>query len=331
MSRPRLAPAVGILLLAGLAVGLILLRMLMDRPPGGSLRLAWPEPSYAVFRRTAVIVCLLVGSSLGVSGVLLQALLRNPLASPFILGLSSGAGLGVMLSWFLADRTGLGLFVAGGETLPAIIGSIVTLAIVYALGQRRGWLDPVSLVLIGVVVAAICGAVIMMLHHLSPGGVREDITRWMFGRIPQGVATGTLLLTGGLSMAAIIIAFGCGRAMDAATLGDDEARSIGVPLRRLRTMLFIVAGLLTATAVAIAGPIGFVGLIAPHATRLLIGPRHAPLVIGAALAGAVLMLLAEVASQALHTGAGRMPVGIFTALLGGPTFIWLLRSGRGQV
>ncbi len=121
-----------------------------------------------------------------------------------------------------------------------------------------------------------------------------------------------------------------GRAMDVATLGDDEARSVGLSLGPLRAWMFLLAGALTAGAVALCGPIGFVGLIAPHAARLVLGPHHTPLVIGAALAGVILVVGADVARQAIDLGTGRMPIGVFTALIGGPAFIWLLRTGRGQ-
>ncbi|MHC4141211.1 MAG: iron chelate uptake ABC transporter family permease subunit [Planctomycetota bacterium] len=121
-----------------------------------------------------------------------------------------------------------------------------------------------------------------------------------------------------------------GRAMDAATLGDDEARSVGLALGRLRLWMFALAGALTAGAVALCGPIAFVGLIAPHATRLVLGPRHGRLVLGSALVGVALVVGADVSRQAIDLGGGRMPIGVFTALIGGPAFIWLLRSGRGQ-
>ena len=121
-----------------------------------------------------------------------------------------------------------------------------------------------------------------------------------------------------------------GRAMDAATLGDDEARSVGLAIGRLRLVMFVLAGALTAVTVALAGPIGFVGLIAPHAARLILGPHHGMLIVGAALCGVVLVVGSDVARQAIDFGAGRMPIGIFTAVIGGPAFIYLLLTGKGQ-
>jgi len=332
MTAPAGRRWVGIAVLAVLAAGLGVLRLTIDRPPGeaGSLRLAWPAPEWAAFRWTAVTVALIVGAALAVSGVLLQALLRSPLASPFILGLSSGAGLGVAAAMFIASAAGAPLLGAGSTMLPALLGALGSLMVVYILGQRRGWIDPVSLVLMGVVVATICGALTLFLQYLSPGGMREDLLRWMFGRIPQGESPATLAITGAVTVVAIVASVFLGRAMDAATLGEDEARSIGLAIGRLRLVMFFIAGALAATAVTLAGPIGFVGIIAPHAARLIIGPRHALLVVGSALCGMIVLLAADVASQLIYLRTGRMPVGVFTALLGGPAFIWLLRSGRGQ-
>ncbi|MHC4080659.1 MAG: FecCD family ABC transporter permease [Planctomycetota bacterium] len=322
--------------LAGLSVLLLLavvasvLRILIDRSLEGDVTLALPRPEYAWIRWTALAVGASVGAGLATSGVLLQALLRNPLASPFILGISAGAGLGVMVALYAANVLEIRAFGPGTDMFPAFAGALAVLGTVYLLAQRRGWLDPVSLVLVGVIVSAVCGALIMFLQHLVPAGLHGEITRWMMGRIPESVPAPTLALAGGLSIAGVVIAMVMGRAMDAATLGDDEARSVGLALGRLRLWMFVLAGALTAGAVALCGPIAFVGLIAPHATRLVLGPRHGRLVLGSALVGVALVVGADVSRQAIDLGGGRMPIGVFTALIGGPAFIWLLRSGRGQ-
>ncbi|MHC4303243.1 MAG: FecCD family ABC transporter permease [Planctomycetota bacterium] len=322
--------------LAGLSVLLLLavvasvLRILIDRSLEGDVTLALPRPEYAWIRWTALAVGASVGAGLATSGVLLQALLRNPLASPFILGISAGAGLGVMVALYAANVLEIRAFGPGTDMFPAFAGALAVLGTVYLLAQRRGWLDPVSLVLVGVIVSAVCGALIMFLQHLVPAGLHGEITRWMMGRIPESVPAPTLALAGGLSIAGVVIAMVMGRAMDAATLGDDEARSVGLALGRLRLWMFVLAGALTAGAVALCGPIAFVRLIAPHATRLVLGPRHGRLVLGSALVGVALVVGADVSRQAIDLGGGRMPIGVFTALIGGPAFIWLLRSGRGQ-
>jgi iron complex transport system permease protein len=330
MSRSRMHPGLALPLLAAALTLTCVLRLMVDRSPDGTIGLAWPEASYAGFRWTAMIGAMIVGVSLATSGVLLQALLRNPLAEPFILGLSSGAGLGVMATLYVMHVVGT----AGGgdltEAIPAAGGALATLAIVYGLSQRRGWLDPLSMVLVGVVVTAVCGAGIMMFQHMVPTGLRSEFTAWLMGNVSETTTPRSLLTCGAIAAAGVLAATLVGRAMDAATLGDDEARGVGLSLGPLRLWLFILAGVLAAVSVALAGPIGFVGLIAPHAARMILGPRHAPLVPAAAVIGAVVLIAADAGRQAIDLGAGRMPVGIFTAFLGGPMFIWLLRSGKGQ-
>ena len=324
-------PLIGLAVLCVVAFAAAVLRILIDRDPQGAISLAWPEPEYAWVRWTALAVGATVGTALATSGVLLQALLRNPLASPFILGISAGAALGVMVALYVSHHVGAaGRQGASSQGVAALVGALAVLGVVYALSQRRGWLDPVSLVLVGVIVSAICGALIMFLHHLVPTGLHWELTRWMMGRIPESAPRATLIFAGGLALLGAGVAMVLGRAMDAATLGDDEARSIGLALGPLRFWMFLLAGALTAGAVALCGPIGFVGLIAPHAGRLVLGPRHTMLVVGAALLGIILVVGADVGRQAIQLGAGRMPIGVFTALLGGPAFIWLLRTGRGQ-
>ncbi len=217
-----------------------------------------------------------------------------------------------------------------GLTLPAVLGALVTLAVVYFLGQRRGLIDPVSVLLVGVVIATTCSAGIMFFQHLVPTGLRGEFTAWLMGHIPENTSTAGLVLTGVIAVAGLITAVAMGRTLDAATLSDDEARSVGVAIGTQRLVSFSLAGLLAATAVAVVGPIGFVGLIAPHLARLLLGARHGPLALGAVLCGMAILAGADVARQAIDLGGGRMPPGIFTALIGGPFFIWLLASGRGR-
>ena len=187
-----------------------------------------------------------------------------------------------------------------------------------------------SLILVGVVVATICNAGIMFFQHLVPTGLRGEFTAWLMGHIPENTPTSGLLLTGGIAAGGLLAAAAMGRSLDAATLSDDEARSVGLAIGRQRLVSFALAGVLAAVAVTVVGPIGFVGLIAPHLARLLIGPRHTPLAVGAALCGMAIMVSADTARQALDLGGGRMPPGVFTALVGGPFFIWLLIKSRGQ-
>ncbi|HWB20246.1 MAG TPA: iron ABC transporter permease [Phycisphaerales bacterium] len=313
-----------------ITLALSLLRYSADRSITGSFSLAWPDNSIAHFRLTALIIALIVGANLALSGLFLQSLLRNPLAEPFILGLSSGAGLGVMIALYVGHVMKLGDLSASSQTLPAVAGSLATLAIVFALSHRRRVLDPVSLILIGTVCSTIAGAGIMFFQHLVPTGLRAEFTTWLMGFIPEVASPSFLFASASLTFFAIIVGLVLAKSMDAATLGDDEARSVGLHLPRFRAILFTLAGILAAVTVALAGPIGFVGLVAPHASRFILGPRHAPLVIASACIGASIILAADSFRQMLDFGAGRMPIGILTALFGGPVFIYLLLSGRGR-
>jgi iron complex transport system permease protein len=318
----------GLVLLVAGAIGICLIRILIDRDPTGVIGLALPAPEYARYRWVSALNAVIAGVALSVSGLLLQALLRNPLASPYILGVSSGAGLGVMGAFYAAYATGAGDPGVAGSAVPAAAGGLITLGVVYALSQRRGWLDPVSLILIGVVMSTICAAGIMFLQHLVPTGLRGEFTTWLMGYIPEDTPTGSITLAGAATLFGLGLAFSMGRALDIVSLGDDEVRGVGLSLGPTRLLLFTLAGVLAAIAVTLVGPIGFVGLIAPHAARLVLGPAHRALVPGAALCGVILLVGADAARQAIDLGAGRMPPGVFTALIGGPLFIWVLLSQR---
>ena len=279
-------------------------------------------------RLDAVLSAGLLGATLGLSGLALQALLRNPLASPFVLGVSSGAGFGVALVLALAYTLSIPAVSFGGEVGGAVAGSLVTLALVAWLGRAGEGHDPTTLVLSGVIVGAIFSAGSMLLEQLVPHGLRGDLLSWMAGRLPELPSRAAFwTLAAGAALGLAVLAARAS-ALDVAALSDDEARSAGVDLRALRRTLFIIGGVLAAIAVAYAGPIGFVGLVGPHIARRLVGARHASLVPASALAGAALLVAADAARQCIDLGTGRLPVGVVTALAGGPAFLWLLRRGR---
>jgi iron complex transport system permease protein len=296
----------------------------------GRIHLAFGIPTTALFRLRigAVLSAGFLGAALGLAGLALQVLLRNPLASPFVLGISSGAGFGVALVLALAWRFSLPAIAFGGEVVGAAVGALSTLALVAWLGRSRTGHDTTTLLLAGVILGGILSAGTMLLEQLVPHGLRGDLLSWMAGRLPElptTAASATLVCCVALGLLVMQLH---ARALDVACLSDEEASSSGVNLRRLRVMLFLVGGLLAAVAVAYAGPIGFIGLVGPHLARRLIGAHHQWLVPGAAVAGAALLVTADVARQLIDVGTGRLPVGVVTALAGGPAFLWLLRSGR---
>ncbi|MEM9882593.1 MAG: iron ABC transporter permease [Planctomycetota bacterium] len=304
-------------------------------------------------RADRLAVGVVVGAALAVGGVGLQTLVRNPLAEPFVLGLSTGAAAGIVGQRLLVLSLGLGGAWSGGF-IGAAAGSCLCMAVVYAAGRRRGVLDPLGLLLTGVVLSTIFGALIMLAVHLRPEVLRVELSQWMMGHLGGDAgAVGSWVLSGfdgvegWLSFPWRWLGVACltagglawllrrAGAMDVASLSPAEAGALGVDLRRLRRVLFVVSGLLAAGAVVLAGPVAFVGLVCPHVGRLLVGPSHRGLLWASAILGAALVVLADTAGAALAFafGVGVVPLGVFTAVVGGVAFLWMLRPslGRGEV
>ena len=326
----RLNPMAVWLLIAGGLLVALLARLLID-----STGVGWPSGDHAdiliKLRLHRVVMAATVGVALAISGVALQALLRNPLAEPYILGLSTGAGLGIMLQGYLAIQFGLAASIG---SLGALVGTVITLGIVFLASRRNGVIDRLGLLLVGVVLATINGALIMLLNHLAgPGILRDNIMQWMMGMLQARELGEQDVSAAVLCVVSFAVLLWQGKAMDIATLDDDEASSLGIHTNRLKTLLLLTASVLTATAVLIAGPIAFIGLIAPHLARLLLGPTHRPLLIGSAMLGATLLIVADTTSTAvaaIYDDVGLIPIGIFTAILGGPVFLWMLRPQLGR-
>lgn len=313
--------------LAGVLLAVGLLRLLV-----GGESLGWPQvPGALELRAQRLASGLAVGSALAVAGVLLQSLLRNPLASPDLMGLAAGAGLGVTLATYAAYSAGLGLALAPGAAQgPALVGAFAALGLVYALSLRSWLIDPVAMVLVGVAVSFVLGSASVLVQHLLPDR-GESGRRWLMGALVDGTPSADVAILAGLTLAALGVGAPLSRAMDAAAMSEDEARSAGVWLAGLRAFQFIAAGLLTAGAVAIAGPLGFVGLVGPHVARLAAGPGHRGLLIASALAGAVLVVGADTALKSITIDGGRLPIGVLTSLIGGPVFIALLLRERSAL
>ncbi len=309
--------------------------------PGGGGR----EAEYVLgLRGWRAAVGLVVGSGLGLSGVALQALLRNALAEPYVLGVSSGAAAGVVGQVWLGQwLAGVGGGVAGvwwswglgGPWIGAMVGAVGAMGVVWVAGGggwkgwggRGGLVDPVRLLLVGVVLAAVFGAVVMAMNVMAGESLRSDLAAWMAGYLDEG-ASGWRL--GGVAFLTGVGGWWLwarGRLLDAATLSEGEAASLGVELGGLRAGLYGWGGVLAAGAVALSGPIAFVGLIAAHLGRRVVGPGHRRLVPAGALCGAGLMVWADTAASAVSLlgGVGLLPVGVVTALVGGVVFVGLVR------
>ncbi|MDY7009518.1 MAG: iron chelate uptake ABC transporter family permease subunit [Planctomycetota bacterium] len=284
--------------------------------PEMSLWLAWLH---------RLLAAAIVGAALAVGGAALQGLLRNPLAEPYILGVSSGAGVGVLLgmaasAWYA---------IPGWASTPvlAFAGAMITCAAVYAIAQRQGRLDPYSLILSGVIINTFNAAIMLTIYlYVDPHRI-ADFAHWAMGRLPDSIDVLSLSVCGALTLTGWIVLLINGSAFNVLGLGEAVAGSSGVAVNRLRIVTFLCVGLMTAAAVSLAGPIGFLGLIIPHLCRMVLGPEHRRLFITSGLAGAVFLMAAEILCRYAGPwiGVSLIPVGIITALSGGPFFIFLLR------
>ena len=272
-------------------------------------------------RLPRVITACLVGGSLGIAGVGFQGLFRNPLADPYVIGASSGAGLGVTLAVVLGFQINvLGL---SGIAASAVAGSLLAVAIVFAIGSVGRGSTVLTLLLAGVAVSSMINAIASLLMYMNDDSV-VVILAWLMGSL-AGNDWGVVLATAVASLVGFSILWSMSRPMDVFLLGDVTSQSLGLDLLRFRFLLVAGSSIATAAAVASAGIIGFVGLIAPHIARRLVGPRHLRLLPMSACVGASIMLIADVVARTLVAPA-ELPVGILTALLGCPFFLFLLKS-----
>ena len=278
-----------------------------------------------------LLAAAIVGAALGAAGMALQGLLRNPLAEPYILGVSSGAGVGVLLG--LAAAAWLAVPAWASTPVLAFAGALATCAAVYLIAQRHGRLDPYALILSGVIVNTFNGAIMLTIYlYVDPHRI-ADFAHWAMGRLPDSLDTHLLGVCGLLVLGGWGVLLACGPAFNVLGLGDAVAASSGVAVGRLRLATFACAAVMTAAAVALAGPVGFLGLIVPHLVRMVMGAEHRAGLAGAGLAGAALLVAAELACRAAGplVGVSLIPVGILTALAGGPFFIVLLRRRFREV
>ncbi|MFV0435555.1 MAG: FecCD family ABC transporter permease [Leucobacter sp.] len=269
-----------------------------------------------------VAMAALVGAGLSVAGLIMQAIFSNPLAEPGVIGVSSGAAVGAGLS-IVFGLTIFGEWTTAAFAFAAGLGATL---LVYAMSRADGRTEVVTLVLTGIAVNAIAGAGIALLTFLGDTQSREQIVFWQLGSL-AGSRWSQALIVAPVVALGLFAAYFAARKLDLLSLGERNARHLGVNVEALRiTMIFVVA-LLTGAAVAFAGIIAFVGLVIPHLMRMVLGPAHLPLVTASALGGALLLTLADLAARTIVPNAD-MPIGMLTALVGGPFFFWLLRRTR---
>lgn len=276
-------------------------------------------------RAPRVLLGALVGAALALAGVGMQAFTRNPLAEPYVLGISSGASLGAVLAMLL----GLSLPGLGRLSVPAgaFAGALVSLLLVCLLTRSPNTLSPIRLVLAGVAVSAMLQAFTNYLVYTAPddAAVREA-TFWMLGGLGSAQWKDIPLLLCVLPPAAVVM-LALAKSLNAMLMGEDSAVTLGVDVKLVRGVLITVAALLTASSVAVSGCIGFIGLVIPHFIRSAVGPDHRRLIPVSALTGALFLVWADVGTRMLRPPA-ELPVGILTALVGAPLFLWMIRVRR---
>ena len=282
------------------------------------------SPAYrtivAQIRLPRVLLGLLVGSALAVSGVAMQGLFRNPLASPYTLGIASGASTGAALAILFASGSAVAL--PGG----AFVGAAAAAAMVYGLARGRDRRTSIfTLILAGVAVGALFSAVTSFLIFLSSGGEKlSDVLFWIMGGLGRADWTSVRILAPIVVLGTLGV-FTCARDLNALALGEEGAFHIGVNPEVLYRLLLVLSTLLTASAVAFSGTIGFIGLVIPHVMRLLVGPDHRRLLPLSALAGGTFLIASDMAARTVFAPT-ELPVGVITAFLGAPFFLYLLKT-----
>jgi len=269
-------------------------------------------------RMPRIILGIIVGAGLAVAGAVFQGLLRNPLADPFILGTSSGAGLGAVIAIMLgmnASSLGLPLF--------AFLFALLSIIIVYNIAGSKGKTPVQTLLLAGVIVSSFLSAFIMLVMSINRKET-DDIIFWLMGSLSENnmglIRTSAIFVF--LSICVIML---FSRDLNVMTLGEESAGQLGIEIEKLKKLLFLVASLIVGAVVSVSGMIGFVGLIVPHIMRRVVGPDHRVLVPSSALAGMILMIIADTIARTIISPL-EIPVGVVTALFGAPFFIYLLKK-----
>lgn len=275
-------------------------------------------------RLPRVILSAIVGSGLAISGVSMQAFTKNPLSDPYILGISSGASAGAVAAVLTGIFNIFGVF---ATPIGAFIGSLISIIIVYSLSRTKEGIMPIRLILIGLASSSIFSAFTNYLIYSSnnESGIRNAVF-WMMGGLSGSkwiyIPIPLLVL-----IISIIVLYSLSNALNTMLIGEQTAIVLGINIKRIRSIVVLLCALLTGTLVAISGSIGFVGLIVPHITRNFVGSDHRKVIPIAALLGALLIIWADVVARII-VSPQELPIGIVTALTGGPFFIWLLKYNR---
>jgi iron complex transport system permease protein len=267
-------------------------------------------------RLPRAVLALEVGAALGLSGAVLQGVTRNPLAEPGLLGVSAGAALGAVIAVYF----GLATHFMTAAPLLGLIGALLASMLTFALGRGGG---TITLVLAGAAVSALAAAGISLSLNLAPNPYAAyEIMTWLMGSLADRSWVHVLLVTPFILVGSAMLLF-TARALDALALGETQARSLGINLQRLYVLAVFGTALAIGASTAVTGIIGFVGLVAPHLVRPLVGHQPSRVLLPAALSGALLLLFADVATRLIHVGT-EMKLGVLTSLIGTPFFFWLV-------
>ncbi|MGE5309223.1 MAG: FecCD family ABC transporter permease [Deltaproteobacteria bacterium] len=270
-----------------------------------------------LLRLTRVILGLVAGCGLAVSGISLQAVLRNPLAEPYLLGTSSGAGLGAVIA-ILAGLSGVPL------PLAAFVGAFLTMALVYRLARQGARVPLQSLILSGVIVSIALSAVMLFIISVAAKESLHSELWWLWGSL-YVFDIRLLYVVGTLVLAGTGMLFAFYRELNAISIGEEEAMHLGIETEKLKKAIFFLTSLVTAAVVCVCGTIGFVGLIIPHAMRMVVGPNHKVLIPVSCVAGGIFLVLCDLLARKLFAPM-EIPIGVITAAIGAPLFILLLKN-----
>ena len=270
-------------------------------------------------RMPRVLAALLVGGALAGAGCALQALLRNPLAEPFTLGISSGSSLAAVLAIRIGVESSFGGIGVGAA---ALLGAITSLLVIWRLAQVGRQLPPATLILAGVTLSMFCSAASVLIQYTSDFTEVSRMLRWMLGGLDSMQLSTVKYAAAPILIGLVLLALH-GRSLNALAAGPDVAASLGVRVGRTTAVVFFLSSLLVGAAIAVAGPIGFVGLIVPHALRAILGPDHRLLIPASVFGGAVLLTICDTLARTV-TAPAPLPTGAVTALLGGPFFVLIL-------
>ncbi|WP_312024911.1 iron ABC transporter permease [Kibdelosporangium aridum] len=339
--RVRLVPVLltlSITLIVSIAAGIALgptvvpvdevLRYLKAALTGGTIT-ADELSSYTIVwevRTPRVLLAVLVGAGLSVVGVVIQALVRNALADPFVLGISSGASVGATAVVVFGVFASLGVYALSAA---AFLGALGASVLVYVAAMSKAGLTPLRLVLTGIALAYGFQAVMSVLVFLAPDGqAARTVLFWLMGSL-GGANWGSLPIAGVAVLLAMIVLLRNSRPLDVLAMGDETAASLGVDAVRLRRWLFVLTAAVTGLLVAVSGAVGFVGLVMPHLVRIVVGSGHRRVLAVAPLAGAVFMVWTDLVARTL-VAPEELPLGVITAVIGVPVFITLMRR-RGYL